>query len=85
MLAQQSEGKADSTLGARPTCLKAEAKVPVERRNLRKVARAVELEKEPWFKKGNKRERKVCPSRKKKQASQAFLVHLPCTCCSINV
>lgn len=46
MLAQQSEGKADSALGSRPAGWKAEVKVPVERRKQKKVVRAAELEKE---------------------------------------
>lgn len=83
MLAQQSESKADSALGSKPAGWKAEAKVPVERRKQNNVVRAAELE-ETWFKKGNKRDRKLCPVRQKKQASKAFLMHLPCACL-INV
>ena len=75
MLVQQSEGKADSTPGARPACLKAEAKVPVERRKLRKVVRAAELEKEPWFKKSN--ERKESMSIETKEAGIAGIPSAP--------
>lgn len=82
LMAQQSDGKANSTLGSRPACLKAETKMLLERR---KVVRAVELKKETWFRKSNRKERKVCPQRQKKQTSQVLVVYLPCTSYSINV
>jgi len=65
LLAQQSEGKADSTLGSRPAGWKAEAKVPVERRKLKKLVRAVELEKEPWFKKATREKGKYAQQDKR--------------------
>lgn len=59
----------------RPAGLKVEAEEPVKRRTLENVVQAVQVKKETWFRKGNKKERKVFP--KTKDAVIADLSSVP--------
>ena len=68
----------------RPAGLKVEAEEPVKRRTLENVVQAVQVKKETWFRKGNKKERKYS-QRQRTQSLQTLAVYLPCTCCSVKV